>query len=141
MVFGLFLFSDAFLGFGFGPRGSGRLSLRRLSSPHNANRFLQDRPAGRLLRRLQQFASGRAFGGFPRSRLRWLACFEFERRWWGRSGWSLFFPPAVRITHRDHGAQDVVPRFRLHHHLVWEHATIPANVPESFGKPPVFAME
>ena len=40
----------------------------------------------------------------------------------------------MRIAHRDHGRQDVVPRLRLHHGFVGEHAAVPADVAELLGR-------
>src|SRR4051794_22963256 len=39
-------------------------------------------------------------------------------------------PPPMLIPHLHHHPQDVVPRLRLHHHFVGEHAAVPADVPQ-----------
>src|SRR5260221_690140 len=36
--------------------------------------------------------------------------------------------PPVRVADRDHRAEDVLPRPRIHHGLVGEHAAVPADV-------------
>jgi hypothetical protein len=40
----------------------------------------------------------------------------------------------MQLAHLDHSGQDIIPCFLLHHHIIGEHASIPANVFESFGK-------
>src|ERR1700751_65692 len=48
----------------------------------------------------------------------------------------LFFPP-MRCAYRDHRSQNGVPSLLLQHHLVREHAAIPANVSKGLRQSPV----
>src|SRR3954447_17190678 len=41
--------------------------------------------------------------------------------------WLILFIPAVGVANGRHGREDAVPRFRLHHHRVGEHAPVPAD--------------
>ena len=38
------------------------------------------------------------------------------------------------VPHGDHRREDVVPRLRLHHDFVGEHAAVPADVAERLGQ-------
>jgi hypothetical protein len=40
----------------------------------------------------------------------------------------------VSFADSDHGAQNLVPGFRLHHHVVGEHAAVPTDVPNLLGE-------
>lgn len=42
--------------------------------------------------------------------------------------WRSCFP-TVGVADGDHGGQDAVPGLRLGHNLVWEHASVPTDVP------------
>src|SRR5271157_1261785 len=54
---------------------------------------------------------------------------------------SSSFPPSVRVADADHRCEDVVPRLRLHHDGVGEHAAVPADVPELLGELPTLVAE
>src|ERR1044072_8984376 len=45
---------------------------------------------------------------------------------------EIFPLPPMLIPHRHHHLQNIIPSLLIHHHRVGEHATIPADVLESF---------
>src|SRR5215212_2796909 len=49
--------------------------------------------------------------------------------------------PTVLLAHLDHRGQDVVPRLLLHHHVVGEHAAVPADVLDGAGRAAGFVFE
>ena len=46
----------------------------------------------------------------------------------------LCFVPSMLLTHFDHGGKDIIPGLLLHHDIIREHTSIPANMFECFGK-------
>ena len=43
-------------------------------------------------------------------------------------GASVGFVPTMGVLDTEHGRQNIVPCLRLVHHLIWKHASVPANV-------------
>src|SRR4051794_20835691 len=49
--------------------------------------------------------------------------------------------PAVLVADLDHGGEDVVPGFGLHHDVVGEHAAVPADVLDGTGGLALLVLE
>ena len=47
----------------------------------------------------------------------------------------------MSVPDGDHGGQDVIPCFRLHHHGIGEHAAIPADMTKCFREPAIRAVQ
>ena len=55
-----------------------------------------------------------------------------------REDLSALLLPAVRIAHRNHRGENVVPGLWLGHDFIGEHTAVPADVSEGFGERAVF---
>src|SRR3990170_5590071 len=49
--------------------------------------------------------------------------------------------PAMGIAHLDHGAEDIVPGFLLHHYAIRKHAAIPTDMTKRCGNSPILAAQ
>ena|SRR5258707_9444246 len=53
----------------------------------------------------------------------------------------LLFTPAMSVPHGDHGRQNIIPCFLLHHHSIGKHAAVPADMAECFGEPAIRSVQ